>query len=105
MEQPQRRGPLQHVFDILRNAREPIKKTRLMYAANLTHTVLFKYMPTLLDKGLLEEVPYVSEAGRRISQRTPYLYVITDKGKTLVELFEWTYDILGWNTPPILGEN
>lgn len=94
MELTRRRGPLQFVFDILRNAREPIKKTNLMYETNTSHTTFNKYLPLLLERELVKEIPYVSERGRRISQATPYLYVITDKGEALVKLFERIYDIL-----------
>jgi len=104
MEQPRRRGPLQLIFGILRNTGEPIKKTHLYQAVNMNSQLFEKYLSLLSEKELIEKVPYVTASGHRIT-RTPYLYVITNKGKTFTELFEWTYDTLGWNTPPMLGEN
>lgn len=105
MKLPARRGPLQFVFAILRNMRKPAKKTRLYQATNMNSKHFDEYLTLLLEKELVEKVQYVTTRGRTISKTTPYLYVITDKGKTFTELFEWTYDTLGWNTPPILGEN
>lgn len=94
--EPTRRGSLQLIYAILRNTREPIKQSRLMAEINMSQTSLFRYLSLLLERGLVKKVPYVSERGRRMSKITPYLYVITDKGEALVNLFERIYDILGW---------
>lgn len=96
MSEPTKRGSLQLIYAILRNTSEPIKQARLMAVTNMNQTSLFRYLSLLLERGLVKEVPYVSERGRRISKATPYLYVITDRGEALVKLFDRIYDILGW---------
>lgn len=96
-----RRGPLLHIFDILRSAREPVKVSHFQRAVNLDYRVALKYLPLLLERGLIKKVPYVRQEppaeGAVIDKRTPHLYVVTGKGKVLVELFERIYDILGWS--------
>ena len=89
------RGPLRHVYDILMNARKPIKKTNLMYKTRLNFIHLSKYLPSLVEKGLIEEVPYLQPRTRRPDRRTPYLYVVTEEGEALLRLYRRIYAILG----------
>lgn len=103
MEPPRRRrrGTLQRIFDILRNAREPIKHSHLFHATNTTNRTLDRYLSLLLERELIEKVPHVWQKGfakgMRIDKRTLHLYVVTDKGRVLIEFFERIYDILGWS--------
>ncbi len=97
MEPTRRRGQCQIVFDILRNMRQPIKKSHLMMKVNMNQKTLFRHLPLLLERGFVKEVPYVSDRGKRMSIVTPYLYIITEKGENLIRLFEQIYDILGWS--------
>ena len=76
-------------------SRTPIKKTSLKYATNLSSTDLYKYLPLLVEKGLVEKVPYVTGRYHKRDRRTPYLYVITEKGEALIRLYERIYDVLG----------
>ncbi len=102
MEPPRRRrrGTLQRIFAILRNAREPIKHSHLFRVVNTTNQTLDRYLSLLLERGLIGKVPHVWQKGFakgiKIDKRTPYLYVTTDKGKVLIDLFERVYDIIGW---------
>lgn len=91
------RGPLQRIFDLLRSIREPTKKAHILQRARLDDKTFAKYLLSLLERGLVEEVPYVTPKGWRIDKRTPCLYVVTDKGEVLIELFQQIYDILGWS--------
>lgn len=42
-------------YDILRNCKYEITKTRLMYASNLNYTLFNKYINELISKGLVSE--------------------------------------------------
>ena len=55
---------------------EPVKKTHLLYRMRINHIQLTRYISLLLKLEMIEET---SEPQGR--------YVITDKGRTLVELF------------------
>ena len=75
-----RRSKAQMLLDILASIQKEngkIKKTHLMYRANLTHERLKKYLETLLLNNFLEE----SKAGNQT------FYTITEKGnKFLMEM-------------------
>ncbi len=94
METVRRRGQFQIVFELLRNMRQPVKKTRLRVLTRISG--VGKYLSWLMELGLVKDVPYVSDRGRSLSKATPYLYVVTEKGKELIRLYERIYDILGW---------
>ena len=55
------------IADILEVARDGAKKTRIMYMANLSYTLLTRYMSDVLDRGLVKK-----ETGKT--------YMLTDKG-------------------------
>ena len=42
--------------DMLLASLEPVKKTRLMYACNLSHAQLKRYLPKLVQTGLIKKV-------------------------------------------------
>jgi predicted transcriptional regulator len=48
------RGRLEIVKDVLSIAVVRVRKTRIMYQANLSYTQLEKYLGVLLDRGLME---------------------------------------------------
>jgi predicted transcriptional regulator len=50
----ERRGGLEIIADILLVAREGEKKTQIVYKANLNFKRVGKYLPYLVDKGLIE---------------------------------------------------
>jgi len=99
MEPIKRRGPFMTVFDLLRNMRQPVKKTNLQSITRVSGAEISKSLSVLLELGLVREVPYFSSAPRyeKLDKRTPYLYVVTEKGKDLIRLYERIYDILGWS--------
>lgn len=108
MKPPQRRGPIQHVASILKGARKPIKRTHLMYLTNLSHAQLSIHLSSLLEKGLIEKVPYVWQdglwEGQNIDKRTLCLYVTTPKGTVFIKHFEKICDLLGWSDSLTLKE-
>jgi len=64
------------IYDLLSSAQKDIKKTRLMYKANMTYTQFTKYLNALMEKGLLDETNSNPEGKT---------YYTTDKGKELLE--------------------
>ena len=75
----ERRSKLEIMHDLLSSVQDKggkIKPTHLLYKSNLSHALLKKYVGSLMEKGLLEEV--VEKKGKT--------YSLTDKGfKFLVE--------------------
>lgn len=75
----ERRSKLEIMKDLLSSIQDKggkIKPTHLLYKSNLSHALMKKYIITLTEKGLMNEVK--GKKGR--------LYSITDKGnKFLVE--------------------
>ena len=64
------------IYDLLSSAQKDIKKTRLMYKANMSYTQFTKYLNPLIEKGLL---------GEKDSSPEGKIYYITDEGKKLLE--------------------
>lgn len=96
LEPPRRRSRLDICLNILRAVRSGVKKpTRIMYAANISWTVLKKILKSLVAAGFLSEI---ESQGRR---RTTRHYEITesglniliylDKGNDFLRLMESTY--------------
>ena len=69
------RSKLQIIADILRVVEKDIRKTRIMYQANLSYKLLNWYLDRVIKAGLVK----VSE-GR--------LYTLTKKGETFLRKFE-----------------
>ena len=58
---------------ILREARKPLGKTRLMYRCDLAWSTLMAYLPVLVEKGLVS-----------VNSR---LYATTEKGEEWLRIF------------------
>jgi predicted transcriptional regulator len=69
------RGRLEIVRDMLSVATERIKKTRIMYQANLSYRLMEKYLSDLLDSGLLE-------------CDEDCFYMVTWKGKEFLQMYD-----------------
>lgn len=69
-----KRCEVEIINDILSFAQEDIKKTRLLYKANLSYNTFSKYMNFLLEKKLL---------GTKIGNPSGNIYYTTEKGKDL----------------------
>lgn len=69
------RYKLEIVKDMLLAASEQIKKTRIMYRANLSQQLLGKYLQSLLENGLIE--------GKNGSS-----YIITTKGQDFLQRYD-----------------
>ena len=61
------------IADILKVAGDGAKKTRIMYAANLSHALLEKYLVSMIDIGFIR----VNNDG----------YEVTDKGQIFLERY------------------
>ena len=84
-----RRDSLEIKLDILRVARRPILKTRLMYAVNISYTTLEKYLATLINQKLIEKLDSPSHPrGRRRNGRLRGLYITTEAGLSLLNILE-----------------
>ena len=64
------------VFDLLSSAKKDIKKTRLMYKANMPYIQFKKYLDALTKKGL------IGEKDLNIKGK---VYYLTENGKDLME--------------------
>jgi len=67
-----RRSTLDVIADVLRVASVPTSRTQILYAANLSHTQVMKYIDMLVACGMLSKV-----AERGSSAK----FVITDSGE------------------------
>lgn len=81
MTQQPRRGHLDICDDILAVASEPVRKTRIVYRANLNFVIVADYLETLIERGLLRH------AGDR--------YQTTEAGREFRRRLAATHDILG----------
>jgi len=73
------RHSLEIVRDMLSVTSEKVRKTRIMYQANLSYRLMEKYLQGLLESRLLENVD-------------DSFYLITGKGKEFLQMYE---DYLG----------
>jgi len=69
------RYSLEIVKDMLLTALVRVRKTRIMYQANLSYRLMEKYLNSLLDSGLLE-----CDEGS--------FYLITGKGKDFLQMYD-----------------
>lgn len=71
------RSKLEIIADVLGVIGEGAKKTHIMYGANLSYTLICRYLDWVVGAGLVRAVKG-SEA----------LYMVTAKGKTFLERYE-----------------
>jgi predicted transcriptional regulator len=71
------------VYELLMTAHKDIKKTRLMYQTNMTHSQISKYLDKLLEKQILDE---------KNKTTSGKVYSITDKGIELCKSLETVFD-------------
>ena len=64
------------IADILKIVKRKPKKTQIMYQANLSYTVLKKYLTHIIDNGLI------------FYETDSRYYVLTDKGKEVLIRYE-----------------
>lgn len=108
------RGRIEIIADILKASSEPVKKTRIMFAANLSHRILEKYLKETAKVGLISsdnDFYEITEKGRVFLKRYTRFsseYSILEKKvqnmrferKVLEEMCELSDNIC---TEPILG--
>jgi len=70
------RGRIDIIADILRVAETKVKKTQIMYRANLSYTVLQKYLAELTEASL---IAYKDDTQN---------YILTNKGKEYLKLYK-----------------
>jgi len=74
-----RRSESEVICDILKSAQEDVKKTRLMYQANMPYTQFSKYLDVLIEKDLL---------GIKDTNPSGQIYYTTEKGNELLKSIE-----------------
>jgi len=83
-----RRSRLEIKIEVLRACIEPNVPTRMMYVANISWTPFYEIIEELHEKGLIE----FHETKRRFhgdtNGRILGLYEITEKGRSVLEMFE-----------------
>jgi predicted transcriptional regulator len=72
-----KRSELEIIYELLSLSEEDIKKTSLMYRANLCYTLFNKYLEFLLDKELLTT---------RSNNWEGKTFLITDKGRNVLDI-------------------
>ena len=73
------------IYELLLSAQDGIKKTRLMYKANMTYTQFSKYLDFLIEKDLLIE---------NDSNSNGKIYNLTENGKKLLEPLDVMFTFL-----------
>lgn len=81
----QKRSRLETIHVILTLSVEGIKKTHIMYRANLSHLQLEKYLEVLVSKQFLE--------------KKNEFYVTTSLGLAFIEKFKEIQSLMGENNP------
>lgn len=66
------------ILEMLKVCMEPTKKTHLIYMAKLNHYQLLSYVGLLQKFGMIEEISKPIKG-----------YVITEKGRKLLRLFDY----------------
>ncbi len=78
-----KRSRLETIYTILTLSRQGIRKTHIMYRANLSHQQLVKYLKVLTTKNLLAE--------------RDGLFITTDQGVAFIEKFQEIQTIMDEN--------
>ena len=89
MSYKRRRHPVEILLAVLEHAKEPQKKTHIMYKSSTTWSTLQKMFTFLEERGFFERVmpPPVSSYAKRKDRRVDFLYKTTRKG--LEALKQW----------------
>jgi len=70
-----RRDELRIMTDLMGNMQQPMRSTHLLYRTNLSYSQLKKYLSSLLNMGLIEEITNPHRA-----------YSVTDRGRAFLDL-------------------
>jgi len=81
-----RRGRVEVIRDILREARKSTNKTRIMYRSNLNFVCFNRYFEELIKKGLIVEVKSNPDGVK--------IYKTSEKGLQLLEVLERAGDLI-----------
>jgi len=81
-----RRGRVEVIRDILREARKGANKTRIMYRSNLNFACFNRYFEELIKKGLIVEVKSNPDGVK--------IYKTSEKGLQLLEVLEKAEDLI-----------
>ena len=86
-----RRSPMEMVCDILGVLAEgPTKPTHILYRANMSWKVLSSYLDYLTNRGIVQKE---ESEGKRST------YTLTQKGRSILELYEGLRQSLAGGTP------
>jgi predicted transcriptional regulator len=75
-QKQEKRDQLDLLLDMLKETKEPVKKTHILYRTRINYYQLSRYLNLLLKLNMVEEVTNPLEGFR-----------ITDKGRTMLSLF------------------
>ncbi len=90
-----RRGPLIILYETLLSLQEPKVKTRAMQRSRLNYPHFLIYFKHLLKLNLIEEI-HIPTSYKGLA-KTREKYVISTKGKLVIENFEQLFDSLGFS--------
>ncbi|MEO0250910.1 MAG: winged helix-turn-helix domain-containing protein [candidate division WOR-3 bacterium] len=78
-----KRCPLKIIADILLISRKNVKKTHIMYGANLSYALLNKYLNKISNAGLINRSPegYYKITDKGIAFLDAYSFYIKEKGR------------------------
>lgn len=80
-----KRSESEIIYKILSETKDGIKKTRLMYNANMSNTQLNRYLDQLIERNFLEE---------RKDNGNNILYYPTEKGEKLDTILKQAFDLV-----------
>ncbi len=75
-QKQEKRDQLDLLLELLKETKEPVKKTHILYRTRINYYQLSRYLSLLLKLNMVEEVTNPLEGFR-----------ITDKGRTVLSLF------------------
>jgi len=75
-QKQEKRDQLDLLLELLKETKEPVKKTHILYRTRINYYQLSRYLSLLLKLNMVEEVTNPLEGFR-----------ITDKGRTMLSLF------------------
>jgi len=75
-QKQEKRDQLDLLLELLKETKEPVKKTHILYRTRINYYQLSRYLNLLLKLNMVEEVTNPLEGFR-----------ITDKGRTVLSLF------------------
>lgn len=87
MEQKKKRMRLEIIRDVLKSVNNPISKTRIMYRANMSHSMTEEFLEICMKNNLITKVKIITQLRAGKGRKAIEKYIITGKGrKCLTEI-------------------